>query len=257
MISRSGSNLWLLAAFLLLPLRAEAFSFGTFAALDTIIEIELSGAVSTGVTFSTGALTADPTDDTLTFESSVSTIKMASGAIFSPTLGDVLVSSVVSPLAGTSVFFPTLIGAELKNGIVADLSILDLGIGGSGLLLQADYIGSVAFTAAQFFPGFPISGSLSGDFEVTGGDATFTAAFGPQGDFFSELAGFFVGASPPSALCDLTNGVLFGTTCIGASDFANFTANPTTTITPIAAPEPAAGLLLVLGIMLTSKLTRR
>jgi hypothetical protein len=231
----------------LLPTSAAAFSFGTFAPADTIIEIELSAAVSSGVTFDTGADPDDPSDDTLTFESSVSTITMASGAVFSPTLGDVLVSSTVMPIAASEQFFPTIIGAEFANGVVADLSITDIGIGGSGLLLEADYLGSVSFTASQFFSGFPISGSLSGEFEVTGGDTDFTTAFGPQGDFFSTLAGWLVTStgSAPSALCQLTNGWLFGSCLLPQTDFASFTANPTTTIVPIAVPEP--GTLVLFG----------
>lgn len=255
MMMRSGLLLGLLAT-VLLPVRAEAFSFGAFTPGDTIIEIELSAAVSTGVTFDTGALPGDPSDDTLTFESSVSTIKMASGAIFSPALGTVLVSSVVMPLPGSEVFLPTIIGAELANGVVADLSITDIGPGGAGLLLEADYIGSVSFTASQFFSGFPITGSLSGDFTVTGGDTDFTTAFGPAGDFFSELAAWLVGGGAPSALCDLTNGFDLGGSCIGATDFADFTAEPTTTITPLAVPEPSLAILLgvtMVGVALRSR----
>ncbi|NNL65275.1 MAG: hypothetical protein HKP30_03430 [Myxococcales bacterium] len=244
-------TLMLAMAVLLLPGRASAFSFGTFAPGDTIISIELSAAGISGVAgvvFDTGSDPLDPSDDTLTFESSVSTIKMLSGAEFTVPLGDVIVSSVVSPLAGSEFFSTVAIGADMANGIVADLSILDIGPGGAGMLLEADYIGAVSFTASQFFSGFPISGSLSGDFGVTGGDADFTTAFGPQGDFFGELAGWLLGTSgsgtAPSSLCDLT---AFGT-C--AFDFASFTANPTTTITPVAVvPEPAAALLFACGIM--------
>ena len=246
-------------AALLLPGQASAFSFGTFAPGDTLIEIELSAAGISGVAgvvFDTGSDPLDPADDTLTFESSVSTIKMLSGAEFTVPLGDVIVSSVVSPILGSEFYTSSIIGADLKNGVVADLTILDIGIGGSGMLLEADYVGAVAFTASQFFPGFPIGGSLSGEFGVTGGDAAFTTAFGTTGDFFGTLAGFLLGTSgsgsPPGSLCALT---AFGSCSL---DFASFTANPTTTIVPQAVvPEPAAALLVGCGIMGLAVLKRR
>ena len=71
-----------------------------------------------------------------------------------------------------------------------------------------------------------------------------------------ELAGWQVGGSAVSALCDLTNGFDFGGTCIGATDFADFTAQPTTTITPLAVPEPSIAILLG-GTMLGVALRRR
>jgi hypothetical protein len=246
-----------LAVALFLPLQAGAFSFGSFTPGDKIVSIQLSAAVSTGVVFSTGGNPASILDDTLTFESSVSTITMLSGAVFSPILGTVLVSSSVKPVAGSQFFSNTLIGTDLVNGIVADLSITDIGIGGSGLLLSADYVlPGVTFTASQFFPGFPITSSLSGDFDVTGGNASFTAAFGSQGNFYSTLAAFKKNGSPVTSLCALTNGVPVGSNCLGPTDFANFTAQPTTTIVPLV-PEPSASLLLLIcGAMLGIALKR-
>lgn len=243
MMMRSWAFLSLAAA-LAMPLQAGAFSFGTFTSGDKIVSVELSAAGSTGVVFSTGGNPASILDDTLTFESSVSTIIMLSGAVFSPILGTVLVSSVVKPVVGTTFFSSVIIAADLVNGLVADFTITDIGIGGSGLLLAADYLAGVTFTASQFAPGFPIGGSLSGDFGVVGGNASFTAAFGAQGNFFSTLAGFKKGGSAPSSLCALTNGFPFAGSCIGPTDFANFTAQPTTTIVPLV-PEPSVGLLLL------------
>lgn len=239
----------LLVAIAVAPASADAFSFGTFAPGDTIASIELSAGGSSGVVFDTGADPSDLSDDSLTYDASVSTITMTSGTVFDGDdipLGTVLFSSAVMPIAGTEFFGGTIIGADFENGIVADFSITDIGPGGAGLLMEADYLGAVTMTASKFFAPFPVTGSLSGEFEVTGGDSDFTTAFGPEGDFFATLAGFLAGGVAPSSLCDdLTNGVGAGPACLGATDFASFTTNPTTTIVPIAVPEPR--ILLLLG----------
>jgi hypothetical protein len=238
MRKRAAAFLAMLWSAALLPAaQAGAFSFGTFTPGDHIASIELSSGAGQQLTVDAGANPSDPADDTLTFEASVSTITMSSGAVFNVPLGDVLISSTVMPY-GSPTFLSTIIGGEFRNGLVADLSITDVGTGGAGLLLDADYIDSVSFTASQFASGFPINGSLSGDLQVLSGDTDFVAAFGSQASFISTLS------FGTTVLCNLTNGIAFGSSCIGPTDFADFTAAPTTTITPV----PEAGTLLLFGV---------
>lgn len=230
-----------------LPVTAWAFSFGTFAPGERILSIQLASGdqLSPTVTF-------DGTTNTMVFDASVSTITTNLG-IYSIPLGDVLFSSTVMIVGGTEqVFPPFLVGAEFANGVTSDLSILDAGPGGSGLLLEGDYVGSLGFSATS--PGgggFPVVGSLGGDFDATGGDAAFLAAFGPGGGYFANLASFRTGGGSAvgSNLCLLIDGG-----CPSGTTIASFTVNPAATITPI--PEPSVAALTAIGLTLLARRRR-
>lgn len=235
----------LAAAVLLLPGTSSAFSFGTFAPGERILSVQLAAG-----NLANPVVSFDGTTNTMLFDASVSTIT-TNFNIFSIPLGDVTFSSQVKIQTGTELvaqpflpFFGGQIGAALANGVAADLSILDNGVGGSGLLLDADYDGTLSFQAnGPGVAGLPIVGSLDGAFIVSGGDASFTAAFGPGGNFFANLANFFTagGTAVGGNLCLLIAGG-----CPGGTTIDSFTVNPNVTITPI--PEPGVAALLALGL---------
>lgn len=236
----------LLITGLLLPGTASAFSFGVFVPGEKILSVQLaSGNLANPV------VTFDGTTNTMVFDAAVSTIT-TNLATYSIPLGDVTFSSQVMIEAGTELVgqpipmfnFGGVLGAELRNGVAIDLSIIDMGPGGAGVLLEADYDGTLSFQANS--PGgfgFPIVGSLAGAFDVTGGDVDFLAAFGPGGTFFANLANFTTGGGTPvgSDICLLIAGG-----CPGGTTIGDFTVNPVVTITPI--PEPGVAALLALGL---------
>jgi len=230
----------------LLPGTASAFSFGVFAPGEKIVSVQLaSGNLATPV------VTFDGTTDTMVFDAAVSTITTNLNT-FSIPLGDVIFTSQVMIEAGTELVgqpipvfnFGGVLGAELRNGVAIDLSIIDMGPGGAGVLLEADYDGTLSFQANS--PGgfgFPIVGSLAGAFDATGGDTDFLAAFGPGGTFFANLGNFTTGGGTPvgNDICLLIAGG-----CPGGTTIGDFTVNPVVTITPI--PEPGATTLVALGL---------
>lgn len=234
------------AAALLVPSSAQAFSFGTFAPGERILSVQISGSPT--VSF-------DSANNKLAINGSISTITTNQN-VFGIPLGDVTFSSEVTIVPGTETVSVPLdpipsvfaglggqLGAQFTNGVAADLSILDAGPGGAGILLDGEYVGTLAFQAGQPAGfGTPVTGSLDSDFVVSGGDASFTAAFGPGGTFFGNLAALFVNNNPVSGnFCLLVEGG-----CPSGTTIASFTASPTITITPI--PEPGIAVLLALGL---------
>ncbi|MAE29945.1 MAG: hypothetical protein CMJ87_13335 [Planctomycetes bacterium] len=164
-----------------LPLGAQAFSFGTFAPGEKIQSIELSAASGGG-----SAISYDDATGVMTFTADVSTIttnfttyNIAFGTVLFDSQITLTTESVIAPIPP---FFAGQITAGFINGLVADLSITDIGVGGSGLLLAGDYSTSLAFQADSPAYGLPIVGRLDGDFDVVGGagDATFEAALGAR-----------------------------------------------------------------------------
>jgi len=240
--SRLMAALWIVC----LPLGAQAFSFGTFGAGEQILSIELSSASGGG-----SAVTYDDTSGILTFQADVSTIT-TNLQTYNITLGTVLFDSQVmltteSVVAPFAPFFGGLVTAGFTNGLAADLSITDIGVGGSGTLLAADYVAPLAFQAdSPLGFGFPVGGSLDGDFNVLGGsgDATFEAAFGSAGNYFAVLANFVSSGVPVTTdICGLIEPV-----CVSGASLDDFTVNPTATIIPVAVPEPTVGLLLLAAL---------
>lgn len=245
-IRRHGILLAIAAIPLLLPSSGHAFSFGTFAAGERIQSVQIS---------SSPTVSFDSATNKLEIAGSISTITTNLG-VFSIPLGDVTFSSEVTIVPGTEtvvpaiapVFFPPFglpgqLGAQFTNGLAADLSILDAGPGGAGVLLEGEYLGTLAFQAGQpSGVGTPVTGSLNSDFDVSGGDTSFVEAFGPGGSFFGNLASLLVNGNPVSGdFCQLVEGG-----CPGGTTIASFTASPTITITPI--PEPGVAALLALGL---------
>lgn len=228
----------------LLPGTASAFSFGSFAPGEQILSVQLaSGNLANPV------VTFDGTTDTMIFDASVSTITTNLNT-FSIPLGAVIFTSQVTIQPGTELVgqpiamfdFGGVLGAELRNGVAIDLSIID--VAGASVLLEADYDGTLSFQANS--PGgfgFPIVGSLDGAFDVTGGDVDFLAAFGPAGTFFANLGNFTTGGGTPvgNNMCLLIAGG-----CPGGTTIGDFAVNPVVTITPI--PEPGVAALLALGL---------
>lgn len=253
-MTRTRSIAAIAAAALLFPAASWAFSFGSFVPGEQIQSIQLAAG-----NLSNPTITFADATNTMMFSASVSTITTNLG-IYNVTLGDVVFSSTVTIQAGTeSVFQPVApffggqLGAQLANGFTADLSITDVGPGGSGLLLAADYASVLDFVAnSPGGYGLPIVGSLDGDFAVTAGDASFTAAFGSAGSYFANLASFLDGGGNPvnANLCLIIAGGCPGGTAIG-----DFTVNPAATIIPIAVPEP--GVLALTGITLVLLARRR
>lgn len=233
----------LAASLLLLPGISSAFSFGTFAPGEQILSVQLAAG-----NLANPVVTFDGTTNTMVFDASVSTITTNLNTFNIP-LGDVIFTSQVTIQSGTEVvfqpfapFFGGQLGAELLNGVAADLSIID--VAGASVLLEGEYDGTLSFQANS--PGgfgFPIVGSLDGAFDVSGGDVDFLAAFGPGGNFFANLANFTTGGGTAVGgdLCLLIAGG-----CPGGTTIGDFTVNPNVTITPI--PEPGVAALLAMGL---------
>lgn len=238
------------------PASALAFSFGTFAPGEKILSIQV-GSGGPSISF-------DTSTNVLLFSAPISTITTTLG-VYNIPLGDVVFDSQVM-LSSESVtapipfaFFGGQITATFLNGAAADLTITDVA-GGFATLLAADYLSpeSLSFLAnAPGGYGFPITGSLDGDFLVDAGmsDAAFAAAFGSAGSYFANLSGFISDGVPVgNNLC-----LLIEPSCANSptGHLDDFTVNPAATITPVAVPEPAVVSLLLLGAAVLGARSRR
>lgn len=243
-----GSTAVALAALLLLAAgRAEAFSFGTFAPGEKILSIQLSASNPLAVP----PVSFDTVTNTLTFQASVSEI-VTDQATYSITLGDVIFDSQViltteSLIAPIPFAFPGQYTATFTNGLASDLTITDMGPGGSGQIFAADYIGSLGMLADASGVFFPISIGLDGDFtvDVAESDGTFATAFGSTGNYFSTLVNTTSNGVPIGT--DLCNLIVVGTCITGVGTLDNFVSNPTATIVPLV-PEPSLAVLIGFGL---------
>lgn len=208
---------------------ATSFSFGTITASDTIASIELAADTggSTTVSFTT-------VDDRLVIDASVSTIHFTDGSSISGIpAGSVVFQSTVY-VTGTPTYIPPInpvfTSIDFMNGVAADFSIMDLT--GGLTMLAGDFVGALNMTAQA--SGGVVRGEVSGTFTVDtlASDADFAAAFGSQGTF-DQLLNLGLGSN----LCGIV------TTC-PAPDLIDFEANPTSTLMPVAVPEPSLSLLL-------------
>lgn len=149
-MTRTRSIAAIAAAALLFPASSWAFSFGSFAPGEQILSIQLAAGDQNSPT-----ITFDGTTNTMMFDASVSTVTTNLG-VYTVPLGDVVFSSTVTIQPGTesvyqpvAPFFGGQVAAQFSNGMAADLSIVDMGPGGAGLLLQGDYAGILDFIIAR------------------------------------------------------------------------------------------------------------
>ena len=248
-MTRLRLALSLLLVALLLPAAAGAFSFGSFAPNENILSIQLSASTPTPPTVSYNDGTT-----TLTFSASVSRIE-TDLPVYDITIGDVLFDSQVmlnseSVTAPIALFnFGGQISADFVNGFAADITITDVGLGGSGQLLAADYDVSLSFLAnSPLGFGTPVTGSANGDFTLDLGtsDASFEAAFGSAGRYFSNFTDFNSDGAPVgNDLCNMITPI-----CANGQSLDDFVVNPTATIerTTPAVPEPSLSVLLGVGL---------
>lgn len=247
MIMRTRMLAAVAAAVFLLPATSGAFSFGTFAPGEKIVSVQLAAG-----DLDTPMITFDGTTNTMVFDASVSKITTNLGEYDIP-LGDVVFTSTVMIVPGTELVlqpagsFGGHVEAGFRNGMTADLSIVDLA--GSGLLLQGEYGAPLHFFAnSPGGLGFAITSGLEGSFTTSGGDAAFVAAFGPGAHYSANLSGFLTGGGGAvgSNLCLLIDGG-----CPTGTTIASFSVNPTVTITPI--PEPGVATLTAVGLALLAR----
>lgn len=238
----------LLAALLLAApsARATTFSFGDILSTDNITAITLAADDGAGgQTFD-----FDTSTNTITITSSVTAIKFSNKAdITGIPIGDVIFSSQVS-LNGSFTFVgssnPVFTFGDFTNG-AADFTIWDWA-GGAVKVLEGDYQGA-GLTTQLIHSGGVVSGEISGDFDVNGGDADAQAAFGATGSIdqiFSITAGFNL-CTTVVVCVPAFNGF--------AIDWQSFTANPTSTL-QATAPEPSNTLLLLSAVAAAFALRR-
>ena len=268
----------LLLGLLCLPTLAFAttFSFGTINAGDVISKL----------TFAPGEdkATYDPDTNLMHIEAYLTTIEFSSRAVITdpPTISvaaeTVLFTSDLWLAGGTfNVAFlpigstnPRGLSAGFVNGALQDFSILDTGTGFT--VLNADFVGNLAFSAAETGPGgFPtaITGQLTGTVaSLASGDADFLSAFGPLSALNGSYASFFsdgvTTGTTTGNMCHLVknDGTSMGatswpTTCAGPYGLDDFVANAGLTLTPTVIPEPGSALLLGLGLAGVAVLRRK
>jgi hypothetical protein len=242
----------------LAPADARSYSFGSFAPGEQILSIQVgSGAPATP------SVVYDDVTLTLTFSAPVSTITTNFNTYNIP-LGDVWFDSSVT-LNTQTILAPALpsfngtIAANFVNGIVADLTITDMALGPT-LLLAADYDAGLNLSITKVGAA-PVSGSLGaagpgGDFTLSGGDPGFVFAFGPAGNYFTNLSSFTSDGSAVTTLCHLIKSMTsacprpsLATPNSGVLD--DFKVNPAATIvrTTELVPEPGLTPLLLAGLV--------
>lgn len=265
--SRKGCGAWrtwcvgLLAAFWL-PAGASAtvFSFGTINPTDVITSLSFSpSATKTSFDPVSGSMHVEAYLSQINFSNRLNITGIAQNTVL--LTSDVMLMGPSFSVSNSSADNPRSTSATFTNGLV-DLGIFDTS---SGLaLMDTDYIGSLAFSAAEtgsiLFP-LPITGQLSADLDVLiSSDADFLSAFGPLGEINANFSGFFSdGVTVGNNLCNLVKAGVgtYGSQVCGSGGYAldDFTTNAVITINPV--PEPAAALLVGLGLAGVAALRRK
>jgi len=225
--------LTLIVLLLALPGAASAFSFlpGGFAPGEQILQIQLVPGDAVFTTVDNKLVLDAPVSEIVT---NFATYDM--NAIIG-NLTTVMFTSQLTIVGGTeaaagSPLFGGLATAQFDNGLAADLAIFDTGFGS---LLEAEYSANLDLLIQQPGPALPVNGSLTSDFNVTAGDANFINAFGPIGNYFTDLSPLGNDICAFISVCDFSPATI-----------EDFNLNTNQTIVPI--PEPATALLLGLGL---------
>lgn len=230
---------WLVAAALVLAASAEAttFSFGEIKPWHEISSITL--AADDGNGGSTFQFTT--ASNQIIYTSSITQINFTNRApITGIPIGDLIFSSQIT-LSSAYTFAPavnpTFTAGSFSNGLAADFSITDFGGGPPVTVLEGDYTGSGLLVTGSISIA-TVRGQLSGNLVVTGGDADAVTAWGTTGSINTL---FTIGTG--TNLCNKV------TNCPVATDWVDFTGNPTATLNRTGpVPEPATALLLGIGV---------
>lgn len=248
------TRLWLASvattiALVAAPTTAGAFSFGPFNPGEFIDSLLL---VTPGL--GTNAVEFTTADNQLEITAYVSEI-VTNQRTINITLGDLLWNSQVELVGGTenvtepfAPFFGGAISAQFFNGLAADITLLDVGPGGAGILFNADYNASLQLNSSPTF-GLPVAAQLSGDFDLRlgEGDADFETRFGTAGNYFANLSSILSDGVPVgNDMCVMIEGGCDG---LAGDTIDNFTVNPGATVERTTVPEPSSGLLLGLALL--------
>ncbi len=271
-IGRAAWKRCLLATGLVLGLlpgvaSATMFSFGAVNPGDVITKLSLApGTTKTTYNPVTNIMHIEAYLTTIDFSNRASITGIASNTILF-TSDVMMVSGTFNVVTGGGATNPRSLSAGFMNGALQDFSIFDTINAIS--LLDADYIGNLAFSATEngsvSLP-TPISGQLTGSLTTLAtGDPDFLNAFGPLGTLNAQYSSFFSdGVSTGTVtgnLCHLVvNDGLSGatswpTTCPGTWGLDDFSVNAGLTIQPV--PESGTALLLGLGLLGVAALKRK
>jgi hypothetical protein len=235
----------LAAAALLLPFsaRAASFTWGNVDPGDDIASIILTPVP--------GATTYDSGTGALHVEAYVSTINFSNKAPISVAPSTILYMSDLVMVSGSlsvtgAATNPSALTAQFANAMVVDFSYFDTS--SAQTLLAGDFnSGNLLLGAQEQSFGLPVRGTMSGNFDVTGGVLDFTNAFGASGHIDGNIPSFTVGGvAVGNNICNMLT--VCATTGTAMKSWAG---PPNLTVQSPGAPipEPASGALFALGIL--------